>query len=61
MERVFRSFKTEWMPKLGYENQLTAEQDILSYINYYNTKRAHSYNDYLTPVAAEALIKDQAA
>ena len=61
MERVFRSFKTEWMPKFGYENQSQAEQDILSYIKYYNTKRAHSYNGYLTPVAAEALIKDQVA
>lgn len=61
MERVFRSFKTEWMPKLGYENPSQAEHDILSYIKYYNTKRAHSYNEYLTPIAAEALIKNQVA
>jgi putative transposase len=61
MERVFRSFKTEWMPKLGYEDLLQAEHDILSYIKYYNTKRAHSYNDYLSPIAAEILIKNQVA
>ena len=61
MERVFRSFKTEWMPKYGYENPMQAEHDILAYIKYYNTERVHSYNDYLTPVAAETLLNAQAA
>lgn len=61
MERVFRSFKTEWMPKFGYEDPIQAERDILGYIKYYNTERAHSYNDYLTPAAAESLMMSQVA
>jgi len=55
MERFFRSFKTEWMPKYGYSSYEEAERDTLKYIlQYYNTKRGHSYNNYLSPNAAEA-------
>lgn len=54
-ERTFRSFKTEWMPKQGYSNYDEAEQDILDYMKYFNGKRCHSYNHYLTPIAAEAI------
>jgi len=54
MERCFRSYKTERMPKYGYESFKEAERDILSYIRYYNFERPHSYNNYLNPVAAEA-------
>jgi len=54
MERCFRSFKTERMPKYGYKSFEEAQRDVLSYIRYFNFDRAHSYNDYLNPVAAEA-------
>lgn len=55
MERFFRSFKTEWMPKYGYASYVEAEHDTLSYIlRYYNAKRGHSFNNYLSPNAAEA-------
>jgi putative transposase len=54
MERFFRSFKTEWMPENGYDNVMQATQDIAQYIHYYNYERLHSYNNYLTPAAAEA-------
>lgn len=53
MERCFRSFKTEWMPKQGYLSYHEGEQDIMAYIRYYNQERVHSYNDYLSPVQAE--------
>ena len=54
MERFFRSFKTEWMPKFGYDNYQDAEQDILHYIlKHYNTQRGHSYNNYMSPTATE--------
>jgi putative transposase len=54
MERFFRSYKTEWMPKNGYSHFEEAKQDVLSYIlKHYNTKRGHSYNNYMTPVEAE--------
>lgn len=53
MERFFRSYKTEWMPSDRYMSYREAEQDIAAYIRYYNFQRGHSYNNYLSPVAAE--------
>ncbi len=53
-ERFFRSFKTEWMPKGGYENIFEAKSAITDYIwGYYQTVRPHSFNDYLTPLEKE--------
>lgn len=56
MERVFRSFKYEWMPKNYYQSYEDAQNDIMLYLKYYNGDRCHSYNEYLTPIAAEALV-----
>jgi putative transposase len=57
MERFFRSFKVEWMPKEYYSSYAEAEQDTVKYImSHYNIARGHSYNNYLSPVAAENLI-----
>ncbi|CAA6826801.1 MAG: Mobile element protein [uncultured Thiotrichaceae bacterium] len=53
MERCFRSFKTEWMPKGGYASFDEAEQDIHQYIKYYNNHRVHSSNDYVAPLEKE--------
>jgi len=54
MERFFRSYKTEWMPKNGYHHFAEAKQDVLNYIlKHYNKKRGHSYNNYMTPEKAE--------
>ena len=53
-ERFFRSFKTEWMPKGGYEDIADAKQAICDYIwGYYQSVRPHSFNDYLTPLEKE--------
>ena len=53
-ERFFRSFKTEWMPKGGYEDIAEASSAISDYIwGYYQTVRPHSFNNYLTPVETE--------
>jgi len=53
-ERFFRSFKTEWMPKGGYDNIAGAKIAIVDYIwGYYQTVRPHSFNDYLTPLEKE--------
>ena len=54
MERFFRSYKTEWMPKVRYSNYAEGERDIAAYMKYYNYQRGHSYNDYLAPAWAEA-------
>lgn len=53
MERCFRSFKSEWMPKTFYSSYQEAEHDIFQYLKYYNGYRVHSYNNYLTPIEAE--------
>ncbi|MBN4055241.1 IS3 family transposase [bacterium AH-315-K03] len=55
IERTFRTLKTEWIPKQFYSSYEEAEDDILQFIKYYNNQRCHSYNNYLTPVAAEAV------
>jgi len=57
MERFFRSFKVEWMPKEFYQSYDEAEQDTVKYImSHYNIARGHSYNHYLSPNATEKLI-----
>jgi len=54
MERFFRSLKTEWVPKVGYDSIATATQSITEYITrYYNRHRPHQFNDGLSPLAAE--------
>ena len=53
MERFFRSYKTEWMPKTGYATPSQAERDIACYMKYYNYQRGHSYNNYQSPAKAE--------
>lgn len=53
-ERFFRSFKTEWMPKHGYENIQEAKVDVVNYILGYDSQlRPHSFNNYLSPVEKE--------
>ena len=48
-------FKTEWMPKSGYRSFDEATTDTMNYIHqHYNLVRGHSYNNYLSPIAAEA-------
>jgi putative transposase len=50
MERTFRSFKTEWMPKLGYQNFDEALKSIsYYYMVYFNQQRPHHANFGLTP------------
>ncbi len=57
MERMFRSLKSEWVPKTGYANFADAKADVSDYVmRYYNEERPHSYNGYLTPVESERLL-----
>jgi putative transposase len=56
MERFFRSLKTEWMPKYGYNNFMEAEYSIKNYIaGYYSQLRPHQHNNGKTPNEAESL------
>lgn len=55
MERFFRSLKTEWMPKQGYQSFTEAKQSIVRYIvGYYSQTRPHQHNGGISPNAAEA-------
>jgi putative transposase len=59
MERFFRSFKKEWMPKVGYGNFIDAKYSVSDYINgYYNNVRQHHYNAGLAPNESEIRYKD---
>jgi len=54
MERFFRSFKTEWLPKSGYDGYKNAVQSIAAYINgYYNCYRPHQFNHQSSQITAE--------
>lgn len=58
MERLFRSLKTEWVPKMGYQNITEATMDIGWYLmTYYNKRRPHATNDGLSPVEKEEKLK----
>lgn len=55
MERFFRSFKSEWMPEIGYGSFAVAEREIASYIGgFYSQLRPHRHNGGLTPRETEA-------
>jgi putative transposase len=54
MERFFRSFKSEWMPTVGYKTFNEAKHAVIDYITgYYSKVRPHSYNGGLTPNESE--------
>ena len=54
MERVFRSFKSEWMPSEGYTDYSKAKRDVGHYfMDYYNWYRPHQRNGGLPPAVAE--------
>ncbi|REG79508.1 putative transposase [Marinomonas pollencensis] len=56
MERFFRSFKTEWMPELGYRTFLETKHAVTDYIvGYYSQIRPHQHNRMLPPNKAEEL------
>lgn len=57
-ERLFRSLKTEWVPKLGYGSIEEATLDVGMYLmEYYNQIRPHHFNDGISPYEAENKLK----
>jgi putative transposase len=57
MERFFRSLKSEWVPRTGFQSFAEAKQTVLDYIlSYYSRVRPHSHNNGLTPNAAERVF-----
>lgn len=58
MERLFRSLKTEWIPRLGYNTVHAAHRDISLYLmHWYNWQRPHQFNNGLAPAVAEEKLK----
>ena len=58
MERLSRSYKSEWMPKTGYPTFASAKKDISAYqMGYYNSYRPHQSNGGLSTVATEEKLK----
>lgn len=55
-ERLFRSFKSEWMPRDGYHDMSSAKKDFIDYIvKYYNAIRPHTHNRGLPPNTFERM------
>ena len=52
-ESFFHTLKTELIHHMRFQTKEEATKVIANYINFYNTKRLHSYNGYLTPIEAE--------
>ena len=58
MERLFRSLKTEWIPRAWYRSLQEAKMDIGRYLmGFYNQQRPHTANDGISPHAAEEKLK----
>ena len=54
MERLFRSLKTEWIPRTGYISIHQAKMDIGLYLmSYYNNRRPHTVNNGVPPALME--------
>jgi putative transposase len=59
-ERLFRSLKTEWVPRRGYRNAEEAEKDVSFYLSgYYNRIRPHRHNSELSPAEKENLLRTE--
>ncbi|WP_081302150.1 integrase core domain-containing protein [Gilliamella sp. Nev3-1] len=53
-ERLFRSLKSEWIPKAGYRRLAQAKSDMFCYLfDYYHQRRPHSFNTDLPPAVAK--------
>lgn len=58
IERLFRSLKTEWVPRKGYWSAEEVKRDVSLYLSgYYNRVRPHKYNSGLPPAEKERQTK----
>ncbi|NRA84324.1 MAG: transposase [Gammaproteobacteria bacterium] len=60
MEHFFRSLKSERLNHLIFMNHKSLVHCIDKYIKFYNDRRLHSANDYLTPVQKANELKKAA-
>ena len=52
-ESFFHTLKLELDYQEEFESKQEAYNEVLSYIEFYNTIRTHSHNGYTTPLEAE--------
>jgi transposase InsO family protein len=61
-ESFFKTLKVEWTNKFTYKNHMEAEKSIFDYIErWYNTKRKHSTNRYMSPLQKFYFLTQTAA
>ena len=56
-ESFFATFKKECVRKKVFYSKQVAREEILSYINWYNTQRIHSKLNYRTPIQKEVIFR----
>ena len=61
MERFFRNLKLERLNHLLFINHQSLTHCIEKYMRFYNYRRLHSVNDYLTPVQKVNELKKSAS
>ena len=60
VESFFGSLKQERVQWNNYQTRYEAQQDILEYISmFYNSRRLHSYLDYVSPNDFEAQLSER--
>ena len=61
-ESFFKTLKIEWVNKRSFTNIQQARGSLFDYIErWYNTKRKHSANDYLSPLEKSNLLCNRTA
>lgn len=53
VERFFGSLKHDWLLKTHHLTRDDMKKDVAAYMHYYNLKRLHTANDYMSPVNYE--------
>jgi putative transposase len=56
-ESFFKTIKNEWLYRFKYISYNQLYNSVDEYINWYNTKRIHSYLGYLSPLEMEIKIR----
>ena len=60
VESFFGTLKQERVQWKSYQTRYEAQQDILEYISmFYNSRRLHSYLDYMSPNDFEKLLLER--
>jgi len=56
-ESFFKTIKYEWLYRFKYSTYMQLYYSIQEYINWYNTKRIHSFLGYISPLEMEEKLR----